>query len=68
MSRFETNEPRVRTTEELQRDYDKIETVMNQEKLERTALSQSINQKKKQLAELQELIDNNNQINLFPNE
>jgi len=62
------DEPRVRTTEELESDLNKITESMEKNKYTRTALSKEINLQKKAIIELQELIKNGNQINLFPNE
>lgn len=62
------DEPRVRTKEELQREYDDLDQEVEKMKKERTAMSKSINRKAKQMEGLKKLIEDNNQINMFPND
>lgn len=63
-----TEKPRVKTVEELELDYNTISSSMEKNKLKRTDLSKTINSQKKQMEKIQELMDNNNQLNMFPDE
>lgn len=65
---MKNNEPRVRTTQELQSDFNKIDFMIEDNIRRRKEINEVIKLGRKQLKEIAELIENNNQINMFPND
>lgn len=65
---MKNNEPRVKTTQELQSDFNKIDLMIEDYVRRRKEINESIKSARKQLKEIAELIENNNQINMFPND
>ena len=65
---MKNNEPRVRTTQELQSDFNQIDSMIEDYIRRRNEINEVIKSGRKQLKEIAELIENNNQINMFPND
>ena len=59
------SDPKKRTTEDLLSEINKLESIQDLKKRERTALSKDINSRKKQIFLLEELVKTNNQYELY---